>query len=265
MSATQSYLTCPQRFAFQYIQRVPRTVADVPIHWRIGTVGHAALEAVYKERRKDKGHGSMWNEHYWELAKQALAQAWTAENMPDPNDSMGQWDRVHEAVERTMRAEVESWEHIVGVEYKLFVREGVNLIGYADLLRRVDSATIEIRDYKFRSTKTPPDDLARDLQMAFYGALVRRKLPWVRRVRVAHYNPPIADQTVVEMPSDASEGAYWRVRATADMARRDEQYEAIVGSQCATCAYQSMCPAWASTQAADAAATEEASINEGLF
>lgn len=260
VSAAQRYEACALAFKYQYVDRIPRPASEVPIHWRKGTVVHAALEAVWRKRLAEKGVGPMWTVDNWEVAKAALAKAWAEEEMPEPGLSEGVWDDTHLAVETTLRAEVESYEHILGVEEKLFIRAGMNIIGYADLLRRPTLDTIHIRDWKVRKKASLPQDLEKDFQLNLYGAMIRRLHPWVRTIEASHYNPPTAVEVKVTLDPMENEAALHRIQAIRDAVRYEDQWLPDKGTVCESCAYKPICPAWKKS------GPEEAmSLNADLF
>ena len=191
-SAVSRFIACPRAFAFQYVEKAPR-LDEMPLHVRAGTVGHAGLEAAYRERVSARSHGPMIE--HWDAAKAAIATAWDDEKMPEPHLSEGQWDRVHKAVADTLEDQTQSWEHVAGVEEKFYLRgDGAAVIGFVDLLLRPEEDLAVIRDWKFRSSLPRPEDLALDPQLCLYGEMVRRRHPWAKRVRAEHYMPPIAER-----------------------------------------------------------------------
>lgn len=259
VSAALRFEECPFGFKLQYVDRVPRPQKEIPLHWRLGTVVHFALEQCWKQRRRVQGHGPMWTPEMWELAKTAIEQSWKKEGMPEPAASDGLWDRAHLAVETTLKNQFTSWEDIVAVEHKFFVRAGMNIIGFADLLLRINETTLLIRDWKVRQKASLPEELQGNFQLLLYGAMARRTMPWVETVQASHYNPPTGVETTVTLRPSDIDAAIPRIQAVRDMAAASD-FAPEKGSWCESCAYKPQCPAWKSTGAA--AVAEE---NMALF
>lgn len=246
VSAALSFEECRARFKRQYVDREPRPATEIPLHWRRGTVVHAALEAAWKHRLATRGHGPMWTDENWAVAKEALAESWAKEEMPAPAASDGIWDQVHLDVETTLKAQSTAWEDIVGVEHKFFVRAGMNIIGFADLLLKPEESTLLIRDWKVRKAASDPADLRRNFQLLLYGAMAKRTMAWVRHVQASHFNPPTGVEVVVDLDDGDIAAAIPRLQAVRDMAAAETEWAPEKGAWCDSCGYRSSCPAWAS-------------------
>lgn len=264
ISAVQLYEQCPAAFKRRHINHEYET-GLMPTFVRRGTVGHAGLEAAWRRRLETRGHGPMWTEENWEAAKAAIEAEWRRQEMPPPEASNGDWDYVHAAVETTLRAESEAWEHIAGVEHQFFLRCGMNLKGFADLIRRPEPTVVHIRDWKFRKSPTSPEALQNDLQGQTYGEMAFRTLPDVEVVRFSHYNPPIGSEVVVELRRADTKAGLARVRATRDLVQYDKTFATNKGEHCDRCVYKPSCPAWPAEVVT--APTEEsvADLNRGMF
>ena len=259
VSAALRFEECPLGFKLQYVDRVPRPQREIPLHWRLGTVVHYALEQSWKERKRTHGSGPMWTDEMWDLAKRSIAVAWAKEEMPEPLASDGLWDRAHLAVETTLKDQFTPWEDIVAVEHKFFVRAGMNIIGFADLLLRPSPTTLLIRDWKVRQQASKPEELQGNFQLLLYGAMAKRTMPWVTEVQASHYNPPTGHETVVTLRDRDIDAAIPRMQAVRDMAAVSD-FAPEKGSWCEGCAYKPQCPAWKAT--GRAAVAEE---NMALF
>jgi len=130
-------------------------------------------------------------------------------------------------------------------EKKLFIRCGMNVIGFADLLLNRMPGLYRVRDWKSRSTKTHPFVLSKDFQGRLYAGMVYRLFPDADEVEFSHYYPPIAEEVVVPITREQGEEAISRLRAVRDMAHHDTVWEPAKGTQCGSCAFKPYCPAWA--------------------
>ena len=87
MSSTRTYEACPRRYWFSYVERIPEPRAEVPQHWRFGTVVHRDLEAGYL-RHRDVGFSNNLR-HTIPTAIAAARDSWAAESMPnDPTNAL---------------------------------------------------------------------------------------------------------------------------------------------------------------------------------
>lgn len=246
-SAVSRYLSCPQAFKYQYVDKIPRDTEEMPLHVRAGTVGHAGLEAAFKHRKATRGHGPMDDDETWAAAKKGILASWIAEKMPDPPNDDGQLNRVVGAVGATLESLTVPHDHIVGVEQKIYLTgDGAAVIGFIDLLLRPEPGVVVIRDWKFRSRLPDPHFLAKDVQGALYAAMVRRKYPWARTVFFEHYLPPITDSVRVEITRAQSDEAWASLHVVKEVVQDETEWPTQKGSQCQTCAFRPICPAWES-------------------
>lgn len=249
-SAVNRYLSCPLSFRFQYIDKVPRDEEEMPLHVRSGTVGHAGLEAAFKHRKATRGHGPMDDDDTWKAAKQGILRSWVEEKMPDPPNDDGQLNRVLKSVGDTLECLTTPHDHVLGIEQKFFLQgDGASIIGYVDLLLKPEPGVVVVRDWKFRSKKPDPYFLSKDVQGGLYAAMVRRKYPWARTVFFEHYMPPIQDAVRVEIPRAQSDEAWASLHVVKEVVQHETEWPAHKGSQCQTCQFRPICPAWKAERA----------------
>jgi len=220
------------------VERVPEPRAEVPQHWRFGTVVHRGLEAGYL-RHRDVGFSSNLR-HAIPTAIAAVRDSWAAESMPDDPRELARAERVVAASLATTRLR---GRDILGVErfFRAETSEGLRVAGAVDLVVRSGDGAIEIRDHKVTRYTRSPDALAGDFQLGLYAWLARQTWSWVREVTVAHHYPLL--RTVVRTPLEqaAAEEALERVRATALVAEADHEFAPRPGPECAVCAYATLC------------------------
>ena len=252
VSAGRLWEKCPRAFKLKYVDKVYMDRGETPVYWRLGTVAHAALEAAYKQRKRERGIGPMMTDSTWTAAKQAIIVHWAKEKMPAVGNDDGLWDRVHAMVSGTLEAEECDWETIYDVERKLFIQCGMNVIGYADIILEHEPGTLLIRDWKTDSRPRDPEVLRRDRQLGLYTGMLYRMVPDVERVLVSHYQPPIATETKVEISRAKGEEAISWLRAIRDMAHHETEWPTNKAGHCDTCEYQTICPAWATETERDA-------------
>jgi len=239
VSSTYAYEACPRRYWFSYVERVPEPRAEVPQHWRFGTVVHRGLEAGYL-RHRDVGFSDNLR-HTIPTAIAAVRDSWAAESMPDDPGELGRAERVVAASLATTRLR---GRDILGVErfFRAETPEGLRVAGAVDLVVRSGDDAIEIRDHKVTRYTRTADALAGALQLGLYAWLARRTWSWVRNVTVAHHYPLLRTLVRAPLGPAAAEQALERVRSTALVAEADHEFRPRPGNECSVCAYASLCP-----------------------
>jgi RecB family exonuclease len=257
VSSTYAYEACPRRYRFSYVDRVPEPRAEVPQHWRFGTVVHRGLEAGYLRHREVGFSNNL--RHTIPTAIDAVRDSWAAELMPDDPRELGRAERVVAASLATTRLR---GRDILGVErfFRSETPEGLRVAGAVDLVVRDGDGAIEIRDHKVTRYTRTPEALARDLQLGLYAWLARRTWSWVRSVSVAHHYPLLRTTVRTPLVPTAGEEAIERVRTTALVAEADHEFAPRPGKECAVCAYATLCP-----DAAVAAKNEGGVVSRASF
>jgi len=237
-SSVSTYETCPRKWQFQYQRRL-KVERQVPVHWRFGTVVHAALEAAVNWVVENKHSGNLVPAT--EAAMAALHKAFEDEDMPDR-----EWDRAVGIVQESLEDLEVDWNNVLGVEQQLQTRspDGSEFIGYMDLILRLGPTSVLIRDYKVRSTQSTADELVNDPQLNLYGWFVRQLYPWVETVYAEHYYPPIQKSVRVTLTQEGMLDTLLRWEAGVEATEMDESFEPVVSEWCDSCVYRDQCPAW---------------------
>ncbi len=232
----REYALCPRRYRFSYVERVAPDRL-VPDSWRYGTVVHRALEAAY--RLRVAGAPTLEME---EAAVAALHRAWETERLPDDDAT---WrDRAERLVRRTVADELVRDDDILGVEHRFSTRtyDGIAFTGYADLVLRRDSHTVEIVDHKITRNVADRRTLKQDQQLNLYGWLAQNEWPWARRVLATHHYPPASTTVTVELTEESMESTMRDLARTARRAAADVDYRPTPGVHCGHCPWAARCP-----------------------
>lgn len=241
VSAVRTYEGCPHRYYLAYIKR-EGDEREVPVHWRIGSAGHAALEATFKAYAEGGVVAPLSNLE--DKARQALLTEW--ERLGLPTDD-GLLDRAIEDLQRALDAHEEiDPASIVGVESWLEAETpgGVRVVGRADLILRAGPQSVDVRDHKWSSRAQAPEQLAADFQLAVYAWMVGEE-QGASRTYASHHYPPLGRVVSVEIPPEAKEEAVDRIEVVAEMIEMDEEYAPEVSEQCSHCPFKdTLCPAW---------------------
>lgn len=212
----------------------------MPESWRFGTVVHAGLEVGY-QRHRDVGF-SQNLAHTIPAAVEAVHASWAEEGMPDDPTSRYRAERV---VRRSL-ANTRLWPaEILGVEhsFRAVTPEGLRIAGAADLVLKLDSDGVEIRDHKVTRYERSPEQLVSDFQLNLYGWLAQQTWPWAQRVFVSHHYPLMRRVVRVELHPERVAETIERIRATALLAEADTVFTPAPGAHCSHCAYRGQCAA----------------------
>lgn len=122
--------------------------------------------------------------------------------------------------------------------------DSFHIIGFADLLLQRDGGIVEVVDHKVTRWQATEHDLATDLQLNLYGALVRHRWTDQVEVRATLHYPVVPTAVTTTLTPSGMEAARDRVIEVADRARADTTYEPVPGDHCNHCPWQPRCPAW---------------------
>jgi putative RecB family exonuclease len=240
VSSTTTYETCPRRYRFGYVERIPTDRAEAPEPWRFGTVVHAGLEAGYAAHR-DRGTGPDLTPVIPD-AVAAVRAAWASEVMPDDPARLAEAEAL---VTRALTEERLEPGDILGVEHRFRAEttDGVRIHGISDLVVRTAPDAVEVRDHKVTRAVRTPEQLRGDLQLGVYGWLARATWPWATRVVVAHHYPLTGALVRVDLDDAWIDAALARVRGVAGRVAGDTEFAPTPGDHCRNCAYTAICDA----------------------
>lgn len=238
VSSTRAYLQCPRRYWYGYIARVAED-RPVPPSWRVGSAVHAALEAAYRHQAAEP---SRRLSDGLTAALTALSDAWQRYELHGTDRSYAQAARwVHQA----LHGDVLRTSKVLGVEEPLrdTSMEGYRIIGFADLLLGRGEGVIEVVDHKVTRRQAAEHEVADDLQLNLYGALVQQRWGDQVEVRATLHYPVVPSAVTVTLSPSGMQAARDRVCEVADRARADDVYEPVPGGHCGSCPWQLQCPA----------------------
>ena len=238
VSSTREYERCPRRYRYAYVERLPQD-RHVPIPWRVGSAVHAALEAAYQAKRRHLDRPLVAG---LPEALVALRQTWDTLELPHDD---GRYREAGRQVERTLREDVLEVGEVVGVEMPLrtSLATGHRIAGFLDLLLRRDATTLEIVDHKVTARRVSSPEIATDLQLNLYGALVRATWPETTTVRAALHYPTGPDLVTATLTDEGMTAAGARVERTALLAAADSTFAPRPAAHCDPCPWRSRCPA----------------------
>ena len=238
VSSTREYERCPRRYRYAYVERLPQD-RPVPIPWRVGSAVHAALEAAYESKRRHRDRPVIGG---LPEALVALRGSW---DMLELAHDDGRYREAGRQVERTLREDVLGVGEVVGVELPLrtSLTTGHRIAGFLDLLLRRDATTLEIVDHKVTAHRASSCEIAADLQLNLYGALVRATWPDTTTVRASLHYPTGPDLVSATLTDEGMAAARARVERTASLAVADTEFAPRPAAHCDHCPWRPRCPA----------------------
>lgn len=246
-SRLSCYEQCPQKFKFQYIDKI-ETEEEETVEAFLGIRVHEALEKLYRDLQYQKKDTleellvwlrQQWQEN-WSDDIIIVNTEYTAENylMMAEKYLSDYYVRYHPfnqgrsvALEELIRITLDE-----SGQYKLQ--------GYIDRLTEIKDGVYEIHDYKTNSRLPLADYIRTDRQLALYMIGVKNQYPDVTHVRLIWHFLKF-DKEIDSTRTDA-ELAQLKLDTIQLIERieRDEQFKANPGFLCKWCEYQSCCPQW---------------------
>lgn len=240
VSATHLYEECPAAYNYRYHLK-PETIEDDAEHLRIGKAIHAGFEGGHIAFRDQGLSGSLSQVN--EAAIAALEQEWVEEGLGDNDVGL---DVATDALVETLATRTADAADLIGIEFEfnLHTPAATPIVGYADLIQRVDATTIEILDWKTGAKPKSLDDVYRATQLNLYAWASTRVFPWVETIFIGEIYPMLDALSVrVEASPVHMDFAVARIDADAEMAQTETQWPTVVDHHCRWCPYRHICPA----------------------
>ena len=268
-SKLKEYQICPRRYAFHYIERIPRERTSVEA--LLGVCVHAALEALYQNLQNgrlmtilevlgvyDAEWERRWNseaiavfepglsgEHYRAVGREALTL----------------YDAAHRpfAEDKTVAVECR-------VGFPLLAGGEIYRIeGFVDRLALASDGAFEIHDYKTSRSLPEQSELEADWQLALYDAAVRHAWPDTKTVRLRwHYlrfgKTLGVAKTVPELDSLKKDVA----RLILEI-KGDRRFAPQKNALCPRCEYRAICPLFKHAEEVSRMPVQESGIEEGVL
>jgi putative RecB family exonuclease len=259
-SSYHTYLECPLRWKYLYVERRPETPKG---YFTFGRVVHSVLEELVRPlvvpaARRRGGTDAQTTLHDWgaqpgvevETARRTLGpdellalydRSWTSEGYTSPEE-----EQRYKALGRTMLLGYRDLlarrpPSPVGLEAHLETRwDGIPIHGYVDRIDRTENGGLEVVDYKTSRELSRTDAFESD-QLALYQVLVEANYREpVERLTLFH----LRSLTPLESPPRARrtlEPLHNRLGEVADGIRA-EAFEPTPGRQCSRCDFRTICP-----------------------
>ena len=197
-SSYKAYVSCPLKFKFQKILRVPTKSSPA---LDLGTAIHGVAEDIANE----KAEGKQISE------KQALTKLqdrWIFRSFQNKDEESKSLDRAKTMVKKYIEWEQASKNTLVGTEIAFDVKIGdVTFTGRIDRLEKNPDGKYEVIDFKSGSSKLSKNKAALDPQLNIYALAVRKmygELPVKASLHYLENNP--VDYFVTEESVDDAIG-----------------------------------------------------------
>ncbi|MGH3501990.1 MAG: RecB family exonuclease [Nocardioidaceae bacterium] len=245
-SRLMTYLDCPRRYRFSYLDRPTPPKGPPWAHNSFGAAVHSALASWWKqpiERRTVARAGAL------------LDDAWLVDGYRDDRQRDAAHARAREMVERYV-ADLDPADEPVGVERTVALKtDHAALFGRVDRIDDCGSEGLVIVDYKTGRHLLTVDDARTSLALAVYAAGATRTLHRPSHRVELHHLPTGEVLTwehsdeglarhVGRADSIAAEIAELdeRFRAGVSDDEADRMYPPVVGPLCAWCDFNRSCP-----------------------
>ncbi|HZY70807.1 MAG TPA: PD-(D/E)XK nuclease family protein [Thermoplasmata archaeon] len=272
-SSISSYLECPLRWKYLYVDRLPEAPRG---YFSFGRTVHSVLEALLRPlvvpgaRRVPSGRAQTTLEQYRAeaatsavghlMSREELLALYRSEWVGDGYVSTEEEARYRALGEQIL---VEFHDQVVAappqpvaVEAHLeSAWDGIPVHGYIDRIDRTARGGLEILDYK-TSREISMGDVEESDQLALYQVLVEHNYPDpVERLTLYHLR---SQKPITSAPraSTALDELHERVTLVRD-GIRSEVYEPTPGRQCNRCEFRPICPEFREVPAADRARLKE--------
>lgn len=252
-SRLTTFMDCPRRYRFAYLDRPPPPKGPPWAHNSFGAAVHTALANWWKQPRArrtvDRGG-------------QLVDEAWLSDGYRDDVQREAMRVRARQMVERYLDT-LDPDDEPVGVERTVALKtDHAALFGRVDRIDRIDRRDDELAivDYKTGRRPLTTDDARTSIALAIYAAAAARTLRRAcRRVELHHlptgevlaweHTPTSLERQLGRADAVADEIGHLdgRFRSGVPAAVADELYPARPGPMCAWCDFNKACPAGSAT------------------
>ncbi|RJQ31143.1 MAG: PD-(D/E)XK nuclease family protein [Actinobacteria bacterium] len=163
-SAVSTYQTCPLKYKFQYIDKLP-TKPSAALSF--GSSLHSALEFMYKVKVPTPPS--------LEDVLQAYRDKWKGEGYTDKAEEKSYFEHGKQVLTNYYNTNTKNFvlpvntEHMFNIDIK-----GVNFTGVIDRLDKIDENSYEVIDYKSNRKLPPLAEVEKNLQLTLYHLAVTK-------------------------------------------------------------------------------------------
>jgi putative RecB family exonuclease len=257
-SSVRTYLECPLRWKFLYIDKIPEAPRG---YFSFGRTIHSVLEQLLQplvvpparstgagvaQRTLDEWRGSHpppTPGHLWTVEEmlETYRKLWVSDGYLSSDDE-SRYRRLGEEMLVGFHASMTAHPpHPVAIEAHLEARwDGIPVHGYIDRIDRTPAGGLEVLDYKTSRELRREDAVGSD-QLAIYQVLVEKNFPDPVEGLTLYHLRSLTPLRTAARTKRTLERLHQRVGVVAD-GIRSAAYEPTPGRQCARCEFRSRCP-----------------------
>jgi putative RecB family exonuclease len=229
-SSINTYETCPQKFKFQYEDRLPTSPSPA---LAFGDSLHQALHRFHS--RPVPVAPSL------EELQEMLESVWVRDGFTDASEERMYLDHGRQVLAQYHRENAAIYRIPAALEFRFAIEvEGVRLAGVIDRMDRIPGGGYEIIDYKTNRRLPPQDRIDRDLQLSIY-ALAAKEVWGIEPERLTlYYLLPGQRMSTTRTAADADE-LRRRIGTVAERVGAG-MFEPRENPLCDWCEFQELCP-----------------------
>jgi RecB family exonuclease len=229
-SSINTYETCPQKFKFQYEDRLPTSPSPA---LAFGDSLHQALHRFHS--RPVPVAPSL------EELQEMLESVWVRDGFTDASEERMYLDHGRQVLAQYHRENAAAYRIPAALEFRFTIEvEGVRLAGVIDRMDRIPGGGYEIIDYKTNRRLPPQDRIDRDLQLSIY-ALAAKEVWGIEPERLTlYYLLPGQRMSTTRTAADADE-LRRRIGTVAERVGAG-MFEPRENPLCDWCEFQALCP-----------------------
>jgi RecB family exonuclease len=229
-SSINTYETCPQKFKFQYEDRLPTSPSPA---LAFGDSLHQALHRFHS--RPVPVAPSL------EELQEMLESVWVRDGFTDASEERMYLDHGRQVLSQYHRENAATYRIPAALEFRFTIEvEGVRLAGVIDRMDRIPGGGYEIIDYKTNRRLPPQDRIDRDLQLSIY-ALAAKEVWGIEPERLTlYYLLPGQRMSTTRTAADADE-LRRRIGTVAERVGAG-MFEPRENPLCDWCEFQELCP-----------------------
>lgn len=227
------YERCPQAFRWRYVTRRPEQSAAAPLVF--GALLHKVLELVLRQHVQEERTGPL----DVELGLRFYEQAWRSSFLTGAD--------LYEEGQRQLRHALRDrgpvchWD-VLGIEEPWELQAGrFRLVGYIDLVERLEGDGLLVTDYKTGALPLPWEADG-SLQLTLYDLAARSLWPWARSTRLQLWQLRQGVRLETSRTDEQRAAALAYVEVLGERIEADTEWKASPGEHCPFCSWRLSCP-----------------------
>jgi putative RecB family exonuclease len=229
-SSINTYETCPQKFRFQYEDRLPTSPSPAL------AFGDSLHQALHRFHSRPVPVAPSVDE-----LQEMLESVWVRDGFSDPSEERMFLDHGRQVLAQYHRENASTYRIPAALEFRFTIDiEGVQLAGVIDRMDRIPGGGYEIIDYKTNRRLPPQERIDRDLQLSIY-AVAAKEVWGIEPERLTlYYLLPGQRMSTTRTAADA-EDLRRRIGTVAERIGAG-MFEPRENPLCDWCEFQALCP-----------------------